>query len=359
MSIFRRPLFIVLAILIALAAIEGIAWWWMTPAPVGIGEPVLAYQPQVERDQTLYTHFSQTAQVDTGEPEISGQITTGVLANLGNRAEGKTAITAVQHGDLEGGRQEAGAANVPVRSSSLVSAPTHTLLSEIVSSSIRSLRCSTGTAVRIDRDDGTIVHVAFFEWDLAASNNVLEAFKHLPDECMGTIGMTLVKIHPPRMYVVRSQELLGRDLRSALQSLGGNGADVIVADGARSERRDHRSEDGSHEEAASTSSASSSNHQSPISNISLNFDHTEFRDLTGRTIHAFKGVWVSGVTNLLGDGPRGGLDQSRQIRWRAALKRFRPAHARVAQGAVSGIASSDRAWETFEESMLRDLTLAR
>lgn len=140
---------------------------------------------------------------------------------------------------------------------------------------------------------------------------------------MGSIGMTLVEIHPPRAYVVRGQE---------------------SGDGAQSGVRVQ-------EEAP----ASSPNLEYPISSLHLLFDHTEFRDPAGRPIHAFKGVWVSGAADLLGEGVRGGGEQWREIRWRSALKRFRPAHARVAQGAVHGIASPARAWEIFEESMLNDL----
>ena len=79
----------------------------------------------------------------------------------------------------------------------------------------------------------------------------------------------------------------------------------------------------------------------------------------GVVVHAFKGTWVSGADKLLGDGFRGGVEEQRMLRWKAALSRFRPAYARVAQGAVRGIASPDLAWKTFEESMLVDLLMKR
>ena len=85
------------------------------------------------------------------------------------------------------------------------------------------------------------------------------------------------------------------------------------------------------------------------------FDHTSFRDPRGGTIHAFKGTWVSGARNLIGNGFRGGGDQWREICWRSALKRFHPAYARVAQGAVRGIPNPDLAWQAFEDAMLKDL----
>jgi hypothetical protein len=156
------------------------------------------------------------------------------------------------------------------------------------------LHCSTGTAARIDLDDNVTIHLAFFEWDLADSTNVLEAYRHLPDECMGSIGMKLIEHRPSRSYQVGKE--------------------------------------------------------------TLTFDHTVFRDPRGVIVHAFKGTWVSGASNLLGNDLRGGLEQWRQLRWRSALKRFRPAHARVAQGAVRGIPNPDAAWQAFESAMLGDLS---
>ncbi len=73
-------------------------------------------------------------------------------------------------------------------------------------------------------------------------------------------------------------------------------------------------------------------------------------------VHAFKGTWVSGATDLLGPGVRGGVELWNQIRRNAALKRFRPAHACVIQGAVRGIPDPDLAWQAFEEAMLKDLS---
>ena len=125
----------------------------------------------------------------------------------------------------------------------------------------------------------------------------MEAYKHLPEQCMGSIGMTLVGRCPPRSYQVGDEP--------------------------------------------------------------LSFDHTIFRDPTGAIIHAFKGTWVSGASSLLGNGLRGGAEQWRQLRWRSALTRFRPAHARVAQGAVRGISNPDLAWRAFEQAMLVDLTFGK
>jgi hypothetical protein len=183
----------------------------------------------------------------------------------------------------------------PRRPVAAAAAPVRTPLPEIVSRSIPSLRCSTGAAAKLDYPDGSIIHLAFFEWDAADSTNVLEAFRHLPEECMGSIGMTLVAKLPPRT--------------------------------AR------------------------------VGDTSLSFDHTVFRDPAGVPIHAFKSVWVSGAASLIGPDFRGGGEQWRQIHWLAALHRFRPAHARVTQGAVHRIASPDAAWEAFETAIVPDLEM--
>ena len=235
--------------------IEGLAWWWMHPAAAGQGEPVLVYRPEFARAPGARPDMDDDPQLPSGNPSSHPKFK-------------------IQN-----------------------SKSTLTPLPEIVARSMPSLRCSAGTAARMDREDGITIHLAFFEWELADSTNVLEAFKHLPDQCMGSIGMTLTRHASPRSYQV-----------------GGE---------------------------------------------SLAFDHTIFHDPRGVVVHAFKGTWVSGAANLLGDGLRGGAEQWRQIRWKAAIKRFRPAHARVAQGAVRGIANPDLAWQAFEEAMLNDLKFAK
>lgn len=252
------PIAIIATIAIALGAVEGMAYWWMHPAPAGLGQPVLVYRPE-ERSQ---------ATGDGGQQDVEAQ----------DPAQSSNSSSPISDSQ---------------RFSVSAFSSTLTPLPAVVDSALPTLRCSTGTAARIDRDDGVTVHLAFFEWNLADSTNVLEAFKHLPEECMGSIGMTLTAHQPPRSYQVGGETLW--------------------------------------------------------------FDHTVFRDSVGATVHAFKGTWVSGANSLLGDGFRGGVDQWRQIRWKSALKRFYPAHARVAQGAVRGIPNPDRAWQAFESAMLKDL----
>jgi hypothetical protein len=242
---------VVLAFALALGGVEGIAYWWMHPAPAGLGQPVLAYRPGTKTQRT----------------EDRGQMDSARFRDARSASP-----------DL----QSAAPANAA-----------YTPLPEIVAKSLPSLLCSTGTAARVDREDGVTIHLAFFEWELADTTNVLESYRHLPDECMGSIGMRLIGHLPPRTY-----------------QLGGE---------------------------------------------TLAFDHTVFRDPADGIVHAFKGTWVSGASGLLGSGVRGGLEQWRQLRWRAGLKRFRPAHARVAQGAVRGVADPDLAWQAFRDAMLVDL----
>jgi hypothetical protein len=246
-------------LLLSLGAVEGFAFWWMHPEPTGLRQPLLVYRPSRSAGVPPASQKSETEE---------------------QRAE-------IELDDSSLSISPSQSFNVPAFHS------THTPLPEIVARSIPSLRCTTGTAARIDRDDGVTIHLAFFEWDQTSSTHVLEAYKHLPEECMGTIGMTLLEKAPLRSY--------------------------------------------------------------PIGKENLSFDHTVFRDPGGSIIHAFKGTWVSGASTLLGAGLRGGGDQARQIRSKAALNRFRPAYARVAQGAVRGISDPDRAWQAFEQAMLKDL----
>ena len=229
-----------LAIFLVLGSVEGGAYWWMHPEPAGLGQPVLCYRPSDRGRETS----NGPAQADDG-PSAA----------------------------------EPFCARTP--------------LPDVVAKSLPSLLCSTGTACRMDRDDGTTVHLAFFEWNLADSTSVLEAFKHLPDQCLGSIGMTLVEHRLPRSYKVGGETLA--------------------------------------------------------------FDHTVFRDSGGALIHAFKATWVSGMKGLADDGFRGGVDQWRRLRWKAAVRRFYPAHARVAEGAVRGVPNADLAWQAFEDAMLKDL----
>jgi hypothetical protein len=234
-----RSLITVIALAGTLAFVEGFSYWWMHPSTSDADQPKLVYTP----------------------PQPS---------------EGKAPNPASVGSMGEGGENEV-----------------VTLLPDVVEKTMETLYCSSGTVAKIERVNGVVMHVAFFEWNSADATNVLEAFKHLPDECMGSIGMKLLSKMPPQSYQVENEQLL--------------------------------------------------------------FDHTMFRDPVGQIIHAFKGTWVSGATKVIGKDFRGGADQWRQIRLKAALHRFNPSYARVAQGAVRGIADPQLAWQAFEEGMLKNL----
>jgi hypothetical protein len=257
------------------------------------------------------------------------------------------------------------------------------------------LRCTSGQVFHVQIHDTASLHGAFFEWDGTDTGSVLEAFRHMPEACMGSIGMKLVSKEKPILYQV------GLDRRLVRQSLGDDGAGPLVANGAESERKefgDSGSEMSSNPKSQihnlsrhspkatadhqSSISPSSTAHRSQstegrwtnnlpkvpsqITDHSISFDHTVFRDPgqgggplgPGPLVHAFRAVWVSGTPAA--DARRGlsgrGFDQLRTIRLNSALTRYRPRHARVIQGAVRGMHTPEAAWAAFEEHMLRHLT---
>lgn len=251
-----RSVAIIGSIVLAFGAVEALAWWWTHPTPAGLGQPVLVYRPEIRKQESGIRRQEQAnGQQIPGENPSSIQNPKFKIQN-------------------------------PFSSSI-------TPLPEIVANSQPSLRCSTGTAARIDREDGVTIHLAFFEWDLADARDVLEAYKHLPEQCLGAIGMKLLENRPTRTYQV--------------------GTETIA------------------------------------------FDHSVFRDRADVLVHSFKGIWVSGMSRLAGDGFPSGGDQWRKLRWKAALHRFHPAYSRVAQGAVRGIPNPDLAWQAFSQAMLNDL----
>jgi hypothetical protein len=292
-----RPVSILLAIALALGATEAMAWWWMHPAPAGLGQPVLCYRPG-DRGQRSGVRGQEEANANVDHspstihdlrspslPTVNRQPPTAnstPASDLGPPASDSS--SSIQHSKSK------------IQNPAAVNDRRYTPLPELVTKSLPRLSATAGTAARIDRDDGSTIHLAFFEWDLADSKaiTVFESFIHLPEECMGSIGMKLVSHQAPRSYQV--------------------GGEI------------------------------------------LSFDHTIFRDSGGIIVHTFKCTWVSGSSTLLGNGVRGGMEQWRQLHFKAAFKRFRPAYARVAQGAVRGIPSPDAAWHAFESAMLVDLT---
>ncbi len=165
------------------------------------------------------------------------------------------------------------------------------------------LRCSGGQVFHVQLDESIGLHLAFFEWDDTDTGSVLEAFRHMPEACLGSLGMQLVSKEKPITW--------------------------------------------------------------PMEGGSLVFDHLIFREpgqgggvaAFGFPVHAFRAVWVSGRTGSnYRDGLEGDeIDRLTTIRLKSTLARYRPAHARVIQAAVRGAATGEAAWQAFETAMLKDL----
>lgn len=151
------------------------------------------------------------------------------------------------------------------------------------------LRC-TGGWVGDTTVSETPVRISFIRWDETSNANTLEAFKHMPEVCMGSIGMDLEEIHPRRLL-----EIDGR---------------------------------------------------------TLYFDSTRFRPTGGGpAVHVFKCIWVGGREDVDLRGGLGGnsIDELRQFRLTIAATRFRPAHTRVVMGGISGLPSEALAWNEFRK----------
>jgi|GEM_PF-1888127 len=267
------PLPTIAALLLGLALIEGSSYWWMHPAPVGLGQPVLVYRSQARGPLT----------VDSGQTAELHQQPSPNVQQPPRPSDSSIPPTA--------NRQP----------------PTTTPLPEIYAKAAPMLRCTSGQVNYSKLSDTSGIHLAFFEWDGTDTGSVLEAFRHMPEACMGSIGMTLVSKEKPVPYTVDGETLL--------------------------------------------------------------FDHTVFREPSqgGRgpvgspLIHAYRAVWVAGLSNANARAGVAGdeFERLRTIRLKCAVNRFRPAHARVIQGAVRGIPNPDLAWETFENAMLKDLHMER
>jgi hypothetical protein len=339
----------IIAIVLALAAIEGLAWWWMNPATAATGEPVLAYRPRVNAEK-LKTEMLKEEEASAPDSSSSNPKST---INNPQSSISPSSISASQR-------------------FSISASTTLTPLPELYRQAAPMLRCSGGEVFRVDTaDDNLTLHLAWFEWDGTDTGSVLEAFRHMPEACMGSIGMKLVSKEKPIRYTIRGQEAGDREQETGD---GGQGSEIR---GQKSEVR------GQAEAAAQSSSSSSSAtdhcslltaHSSSIQNSkfatqSLSFDHTIFREpgqgggvlVPGPLVHSFRAVWVSGMPQA--DARRGidgrELDRLRSIRLKAAATRYRPPHACVVQGTVRGAPNADAAWQAFEHHMLRDLTLQR
>ena len=309
------------AIVLALGTVEGLAYWWMRPAPAGQGEPVLVYRPGSGARETGISDR------EAADPNPSSNQKSKI-----NNPQSSISPSSIQN--------------------SISPSPALTPLPEIYAASAPMLRCSGGQVLHARIDDSSGIHLAFFEWDGTDTGSVLEAFRHMPEACMGSIGLKLVEKAPSRFYTVRKKGsgIVDRGSEIKLQEQAA----------AQSSSSNQKSAINNHQSSISPSSPSP---QSPIPDHSLVFDHTIFREGGGHTglgppIHAFRAVWVAGVPAADARKGLGGkeFDRLRTIRLKSAMDRFRPAHARVIQGAVRGIADPDLAWQAFESAMLKDLS---
>jgi hypothetical protein len=371
-----RPIPIILTLLLALGAVEGLAYWWMHPAPAGPGEPILVYRPTVGRDPARSAHLSPSARDDkdqeTGDRDQEEAKAEEQSSSPIQNSKFKIASGHASQGsaDLQGResshRVQNSAAGTSSSSSNQQSeinnhqseiSPSFTPLPEIYANAAPMLRCSSGQVSHVQLDESLGLHLAFFEWDGTDTGSVLEAFRHMPEACMGAIGMKLIEKAPPRSYTVR-----GRVSEKKLS----------VVSGQLSEKSQPSSNQKSaiinHQSSLSSSISASQHFSVSASTPTLSFDHTIFREpgqgggavfAPGPVVHAFRAVWVSGLSHADARQGLGGNEFSRlrTIRFQSALTRFRPTHARVIQGAVRGASSADAAWQAFEKTMLADLAI--
>ncbi len=159
------------------------------------------------------------------------------------------------------------------------------------------LMCSGGWSGKRGGDAQPLTRLSWVEWDRTSVANTLEAFRHVPEECMGSVGMTQEKVYPPRE--------------------AGSG-----------ERR-------------------------------MVFDSALFRAQRGGAgMYVFKTVWASGTGSfsLRGDFfgfDLGTINRSRlMMRLATTLHRFKPEHTRVLMAGVTGLPSEELAWEHFSREIL-------
>ncbi len=325
----RRSLLIIAALLLALGVVEGVSYWWMHPAPAGLGEPVLVYRP---RDRGQKSGIGDRGSEIGDHEQATAQNPFSTLASSPSTINPQPSTSSIASSSIQ-------QSTVDNQQSSISLSSTLTSLPEIYAKSAPMLRCSSGQVLHARIDESAGIHLAFFEWDGTDTGSVLEAFRHMPEACMGSIGMTLVEKAPPRAYVVRGQGTGGGD-----QGLGMRDQEQATA-------------------PSSSSNSTSNIKNSKFATESLIFDHTVFREGggvagLGSPIHAFRAIWVAGVSTADARKGLGGdeFDRLRTIRLKSARDRFRPAHARVIQGAVRGISDPNLAWQAFEEAMLKDLS---
>lgn len=164
---------------------------------------------------------------------------------------------------------------------------------ELVKEYQGNLHCSSGSICKITKNDDMVIHAALFQWD-SSSANAIEAFRHRPDECLGSIGMKFIKAYPNKNFSLADEQLV--------------------------------------------------------------FAHTLFRDPMGIPIHAFKATWVAGKSSEF-SFMLGNEKEWHEQRSLAAWKRFKPDHAQVVQGTIRSVYDPEKAWLIFQESVLSALQL--
>ena len=336
----RRPIVILLAIMATLASVEALAWWWMNQPPAGGGETVLAFRPTVGlalragRDSANGAESERAEIVDCRSKIVDDLSSSPNQISTIPNPQSPISPTSIQHSSF----------NIP-------NFPSITPLPESYRQDAPMLRCSDGEVFRVDTPENLSLHLAWFEWNDTDTGSVLEAFRHMPEACLGSIGMKLVSKEKPIRFQV------GLDRRAGSDSVSGQ-------ESQRAEIVDHGSKIADVPSSSSNPQSAIPNPQSPIS---LTFDHTIFEEPGGsnsplRTpVHSFRAVWVSGIHEAdARHGVRGDeLDRLRAIRLKSAIERYRPRHARVIQGTIRGALNTADAWQAFEQHMLRHLTLER
>lgn len=159
------------------------------------------------------------------------------------------------------------------------------------------LMCSGGWIGSVGGENQPKVHLSWVEWDRAGVTNTLEAFRHLPEECMGSIGMKLEKAYPTRESGTGEQRMI--------------------------------------------------------------FDSSLFRSQRGGpALYVFKAVWVSGTGAMSQRADFFGFDLGTVNRSRlgmrvaSTLHRFKPDHTRVLMAGVTGLPSEELAWRHFSREIL-------
>lgn len=164
------------------------------------------------------------------------------------------------------------------------------------------LHCSDGWIGGRDFEDGRGMHISYSEWNPGQAGAPTHALIHMPEQCMGAIGMVFEESLPPREFALP------------------NGEELV-------------------------------------------FDVTRFSTPGPpfEKLFVFKAVWIEGAegVNLRNGIFGGGGSDLRRYRVEAAKHRFSPSHSRVIMGTFEHVEGVDEAWERFQTFVLSRLELTR